>query len=38
MIDGKKPSEVVVPVPIDLYTTRRATPRSGSTAHADGIP
>lgn len=37
IIDGKKPSKVVVPVPVDIYTSPEDA-SSWLTAHADGIP
>ena len=37
VIDGKKPAEVVVPVPVDIYTSP-ADASDWLTAHADGIP
>lgn len=37
VIDGKKPSEVVVPVPVDIYTSA-ADASEWLKAHADGIP
>jgi len=37
IIGGKKPADVVVPVPVDIYTSA-ADASDWLTAHADGIP